>query len=329
LMPKDYPDFTFTTHVRTLAADNIVIDKLKVGAYTEDRRTLSNNGAAASWSSVTGDLRRGKFFPRGCRGFIDKIDVYCKDAGTTGGTIIVYISPHPKMGYVAGAGITVPAGADPAWRSADFRLMWNYDSLFIFVVASSIDIVHGYDTGEPYDSFASDNAGETWRHEDCRRWFRVVMKGQTVGDIPVSGTLNTIKIPSILAAWDHFSGVNLDGGSEATVINLNGAGELIRLQVYLRQSLGTVEPEYMELRLTVDGKGRTIAIDDFMRVVGEVANSISPVSMSKIDTVNNMYQVSFNFSIPFKRNIRLTIRNRAAAGNKIDYDGFDVVARLD
>jgi len=328
LMAKDYPDFTFTTHVRTLAADNIVIDKLTVGAYTENRRTLSNNGATPGWSYVTGDMRRGKFFPRGCRGFIDKVDVYCKDAGTTGGTIIVYISPHPTMGYVAGAGITVPAGADPAWRSADFRLMWNYDSLFIFVVASSIDIVHGYDTGEPYDSFASDDAGETWRHEDCRRWFRVVMKGQTVGDVPVSGTINTIKIPNVLAAWDHFSGLNLDGGTSVTVINVNGVGELLGLQVYVKQSVGTVDPGEMELRLTVDGVGRAIRIDEFIKCVGEVANSISPVSMSKIDTVNNIYQVSFNFPIPFKRNIQFKIWNRAAAGNKIDYYGFYALALI-
>jgi len=130
-MPQDYPDFTFTTHVRTLAADNIIIDKLTVGAYTARVATLENHGDTPSWYAPTGNNRRSKLFPRGTRGFIRNIDIYCRDKGTAGGKVYVELWVAPYVGPLYTGEITVPAGGDPAWRTWSPEKFWNYDALLI------------------------------------------------------------------------------------------------------------------------------------------------------------------------------------------------------
>ena len=213
-MVEDYPDYTLpvvhigaitvtgsvtvsgSVHVDTVAADNIIIDKLKVGAYTARRSTLTNNGTTAGWIDADGVRRRGKFFPRGCRGFMRNVEVYCKDAGAAGGTITVYVAPTIGMGQVASRVITVSAGGAEMWRTAVFDMMWNYDSLFIWVYGSSDDMRVGYDEGTPHDAYRSDDSGVSWYYSEFRTWFRSYITGETCGDVPVSGTINTIEIPT-------------------------------------------------------------------------------------------------------------------------------------
>lgn len=221
---------TVDLNIKTSGGANIIIDKLTQTAYTERRSTISNSDTAAGWSAPTGNNRRGKFFPRGCRGFIDTIDVYCKDAGAAGGTISVYITPHPSMGYIATADVTVPAGGGEDWRSANFDRMWNYDSLFIFAVSSSADIQWAYDATEPYDYYFSSDAGASWVHGNFREFFRVIMKGETVGDVPVSGTINTIEIPSVGSKRSE-DDVNVADGVITSVVTLTGSGTVLELRL--------------------------------------------------------------------------------------------------
>lgn len=232
-------------NIKTSGGANIIIDKLTQTAYTERRSTLGNRGDTASWDNVTGNNRRGKFFPRGCRGFLNYIGVYCRDAGAAGGTITVYISPHPGMGYVASANVTVPAGAAAGWRSATFNLMWNYDSLFIFLVGSSADIEWGYDTGTPYDAYNSTDAGASWGFLNRRFWFTAAMKGETVGDVPVSGTLNTVEIPSV-ASDSYSDSITVPTATETTVVEILGAGVVRRMAFEEDHST-------MEFRIYIDG----------------------------------------------------------------------------
>jgi hypothetical protein len=232
-------------NIKTSGGANIVIDKLTQSAYTERRSTISNNGTASGWTHPTGDVRRGKFFPRGCRGFITTIDLYCRDAGAAGGTITVYLSPHPSMGYLYSADVTVPAGAGSDWRSATFNVMWNYDSFFVFILASSAQMETAFDADTPYDYYLSDDAGATWTTDDYRLHARVVMKGESIGDLPVSGTLNTIEIPN--EAVGSSSGTTaVDAAGTETLLTINGAGKVLRLALYSATDV-------MEFEFYVDG----------------------------------------------------------------------------
>jgi len=217
--------------VITSGLDNIVIDLLKVGAYTERRSTLSNNGATPAWSNITGNSRRAKFFPRGARGFIYTIDAYCRDSGASGGTITVYISPYVGAGYIASATITVSAGGGASWRSASFNRMWNYDSLFIFYVMSQAQIEMAYDADEKFDGYTSEDAGATWSSQGNRRWLNAVLTAETIGDIPVSGTLNTVSLPSSGSKYSSGS-VSVPQTTEITLLTLAGSGKNVLIEAY-------------------------------------------------------------------------------------------------
>lgn len=188
VQPSTKEDF----QVVTSGADNIVIDKLTQGAYTPRRVTMSNHGAVATYGYIPATYRSGKFFQRGARGFINTVDCRCSDSGIGGGTFTVYLAPHPYGEVVASATITVPGGAGADWRSATFDIMWASDSLFVFMSASSDDMAVGEDSGTPYDRIRSTDSGATWYADDKRMWYRVIYKGQTIGEVTIGGGVSIV-----------------------------------------------------------------------------------------------------------------------------------------
>lgn len=222
---------TAAIHIDTATADNIVIDALTQDAYTEDRRTLSNNGASPTWQAITGANRRGKFFPRGCRGFMDTVDAYCRDNAAAGGTITVYVAPCPGMGYTYTADVTVAPGGAAAWRSATFRQFWNYDSMFVWFVCSNADIQFSYDTGTPYDNYVSADSGANFTTTTSRAWIRVNLSGETVGDLPVSGTVNNVPLPN--QSTEETNSTGSVSSTETVFLTINGAGFVDFLHVHI------------------------------------------------------------------------------------------------
>lgn len=308
---------TVDINIKTSGGANIMIDKLTQSAYTEDRRTLSNNGATASWRSVVSGSRKGKFFPRGCRGFIDTIDVYCRDSGVSGGTITVYISPHPEMGETKSATITIPAAGAASWRSANFDAMWNYDSLFIFVVCSSSDIQFGEDTGTPYDGYHSNDNGETWTHQNYRYWFKAVLKGETVGDLPVSGIINAIPLPSVTQERFNASG-SLPRPGTVTLKTIRGSGEL--LYVYFRVQAGT-DSHLTAFTVQTDGN---MAVSMTFQMLDSYGFTASTPGISKLSYAANGECIALvTLRLPFRKKLVLGMQSSSGAGGNlaVDIDG--------
>ena len=302
---------TVDLNIKTSGGVNLVIDKLTQAAYLEDRRTLSNNGETASWASITGNTRRGKFFPRGCRGFINTIDVYCRDTGVAGGTITVYLSPHPSMGYIASADVTVDAEQTAQWKSATFNRMWNYDSMFIFVLCSSSDIEYAYDVGDPHDSFVSTDAGATWSSAGFRDWFRAVMKAMTVGDLPVSGTLNTIEIPSLSGARQYVHITDVGAGSAKYDTAQVGAGELL-IAIFSVNS--TEDRDDLQPRIRCDGQDVMPIHTNFLNWHDEEITATTPgITLGVWSDALPGYVIVVTIPFPFKRSLELGFYNEAAA----------------
>jgi len=165
----------------------------------------------------------GKFFPRGCRGMIEQIQIYCRDAGVD--RITLRYSPHPCLGPLGEVTITPLAGW--SWVSADVEEMWNYDSLFIWVLECVAGADHAYDTVEPYDGHVSGDTGVTWADLARRPFIRVVYAGETPGDVPVSGTINVVEIPSVASESVPALPVNVPHNTWTTICYQEGAGTLL------------------------------------------------------------------------------------------------------
>ena len=310
---------TVDLNIKTSGGVNLVIDKLTQTAYVSRRSTLSNNGETALWRSVTGDNRDGKFFPRGCRGFLGIIEVYCRQTVTGDETITVYLSPHPSMGPVASATIDVPAFSDPAWRGATFNRMWNYDSMFIFIVTSSANVGIAYDEASP-DRFSSTDAGATWTADPHNRnWFRAVMEGETVGDLPVSGTLNTIEIPSLGAAR-QMQTLNVPPESGLYDTLQVGAGELL---IAIFKVSNDDSRDNLEPRVRVDGVDVMPWHTTFFNWNDILVNQYCPgITIGVWDTTGFNYSIIVTIAFPFKRSIEVGFYNRHAESSLYGYVGY-------
>lgn len=302
--------------IKTSGGANIVIDKLTQTAYLEDRRTLSNNGESASWHYWTGNNRASKFFPRGARGFIEVIRVYCKDDGVAGGTITVYLSPQIGMGYVASATITVGAGVGADWRFASFNRMWNYDSMFIFIVCSSSDIKVAYDTVEYYDFFDSDDVGATWTHGNSRLWISAVMKAMTVGDLPVSGTINTIEIPN--ESDERLYTVDTLGDlTEKTIKEIDGAGHVEYLDFLVEAETNS---HHTVCKVYCDGKPAYAWAFSGLNGRGFVATTDKIAVL--LYAVDGFCYVHTALDFSFKRKLKITMQNALTANQTVQVEGL-------
>jgi len=306
-MPQDYPDFTFTTHVRTLAADNIIIDKLTVGAYTENRRTLQNHGDTAQWASPTGTVRHGKFFPRGARGNLNAIWMYVRNTDPSTQTLKLWVTPMPGMGPVAEASLTIPGNTPPSWVTEALRIPWNYDSLFIFWQASSPNLEVALDLGEPYDNYSSDDEGVTWLAENSRSWVKLDMTAQTVGDVPVSGTINAIQIPSLSGTRSGIA-LSVPSLSEKYDTPQEGTG---RTLIVMFHAYSADAMTYLVPRIRSDGV-LVLPFDATFdawhdRYIGE---NTPGITIGKWDTTINRYTIVVTIKFPFKRKLEVGFYNR-------------------
>jgi hypothetical protein len=240
---------TPTINVQTSSGTNIIIDKLTQGAYTERQSTLANNGDTGNYLAPGTTYRRGKFFPRGCRGFLQRVEIYCDNLDTSAHTLYVYVSPMPGMAPIFSGSISLAASSSSAWRSLIINRFWNYDSMFIYVLGDSGSYPRVvYDTGSPADYYYSSDEA-IWYFTAYRFWFRAVLSGETVGDLPVSGTLNTIEIPAISSRTTSGS-VSVPSGTEQTVLTVSGLGECdcLKLAVFAASY-----SDYTSFRVYCDG----------------------------------------------------------------------------
>jgi len=287
-------------NIKTETGANIVIDKLVESAYTEERRVLANNGDTPIMLAPGTSYRRGKYFPRGCRGFIHQIEVYCDNQESIDRKLYIYVAPQPGMAPIISTSLTVPASSSPAWRSKAVNKYWNYDSLFIWVLSETNSNPRvGYDEGAPPDYYDSTD-GETWFPANRRLWIRLNMTAQTVGDLPVTGTLNTIEVPNV-STYVESGEVAVPPGEEVTVAEVSGAGRMINCF----------------FRTDYNGISYRIYIDDvkvwdssmiWLKDYG-LDNAEEKLRLLKYDETNDIYTLWDTRPFPFTRKLEVRAVN--------------------
>lgn len=209
----DQPDFTLPT-----------LGPISKESRLEWRSLMSNDNGIVDGETPpekeTGQAYRGKFFPRGCRGKIERIEIYCQNAGAD--YIKLWFSPQPGMGPVDEVTITTPGTW--AWAGKEWRQFWNYDSLFVWVDFCEAGVDYGYDLVRPYDGHAALVDKKEWWRLNRRYFIRVVYDAETCGDVPVSGTINTIEIPHTGSKADTDTKVMSAGAAFVTLVESRGAG---------------------------------------------------------------------------------------------------------
>lgn len=204
---------------------------------------------------------RGKFFPRGCRGMIEELQLYC--IGDDTDTVTLRYSAHPCLGPFGE--VTITPGDDWAWQPFVIEEMWDYDSLFIWVHDCDAEVDWAYDAELPHDGHSSPccahtekipceaagcywdgtvcRPGGTWADMAIRPFIRVVYTGETPGDVPVSGIINNIPLPhasseervlefAATGAWDLVHTIEGSGFCDLMYARVSHAsGGLLQLRV--------------------------------------------------------------------------------------------------
>ena len=205
---------------------------------TLERRSLIWNDDGIEDGTVPGDISQagtfeGKFFTRGCRGKIEQLQLYCIGDGAD--SITLRYSPHPCIGPL-GEVVIIPAAAW-AWQAFVIEEMWNYDSLFIWVYACEGNVSWAFDAVEPFDGHESGDAGATWADMAIRPFIRAVYTGETPGDVPVSGIVNVIDIPSIASRRALVGTVNVLNDVYTDIAEVEGAGTLLEAAIVFYTSV--------------------------------------------------------------------------------------------
>ena len=304
-------------NIKTSGGANIIIDKLTVGAYTERRSTLSNdNGVTTPTApplSLTGTAFKGKFFPRGCRGYLREFHVYCKRTGA--GKLTLAFSPQMGMGEIAT--VNVIPSADWDWTKAWLRRFWNYDSMFVWVKSCDVDVSYGYDTTIPTDAYISDDSGASWYEEERRYFIRVYIIGETIGDIPVSGTINTIEIPSV-GTEAKGEGVVVPNVTSTTVVTMEGAGTLVELRLILSTVIVPSDAVLYAVSFFADDLPASVMDNR------DLTQSITATSgrNSVGEFWQGVDQTIMNIRLPIKFTRKLDVKLFQSTGGNVTTDGY-------
>ena len=268
--------------------------------HTENTRTLQNDGGTIQWTY--GDRYFGKWFPHGARGFITKVYIYCKPA-TTDYTLYVYFSIAPNSPYLFYVSTTVLTTDTEGWKEIDVNMLWNYDSLFITIHGTTSDLVLAWDTETPADRWYHETDMYSLQPRTGRQWIRVKIRGQTSGDIPVSGTVNTINIPNKTS--ESSTGiVYIDYGEEKTLVEIEGTGVVKYIMLWCNYRTFYFTFYVDDELLSFSGSGYTVNPSDLnLYDPDKLSNR---VKLLRYDDTNKQFTIEWLVEIPFKKSFKIT-----------------------
>lgn len=164
---------------------------------TFSSQALENGGAGPAGD---GNLYRGKFFPTVTAGTISEVCAYA----TSGTAVTVAVKPL-RDGSVPVFSETIPVLRANDWNCKAVQRGWNHASLFLYNIGG--DAAVGLDTGQPYDSWYSNDGGASWSNDDWRRGYKVLF-GPTQGGKAMQPSLS---LQTSDAIGKVFLGLRFDG----------------------------------------------------------------------------------------------------------------------
>lgn len=258
----------------------------------------------------------GKFYTRGMRGMLNRIEVYCRRT-TPIPQIFLAVTPHPGLGPVKW-GILTP-GVEWGWYGIDIDEMWNYDSMFIYayyVVTTDI----GYDTLQLYDAHISDDAGATWTEQQRRYYVRAIVSGETPGDVPVSGIVNTIRIPNWTPQQLGFTNRTVDAGGEESIGSI-GVGTLLTAMWHVRSDAAR---DALAPYIDLDGQRvqpNGVSMQDLHTYIDN-GDDKETWTWPRWDEVNHYYTLQLTLPLPFHREVRIGAENTSIGAQDIRLYGI-------
>jgi hypothetical protein len=176
--------------------------------------------------------------------------------------------------------------------------------LFVYVRSDSDSYGRiGFDDGSPYDGHDSSDE-VTWVPVTGRYWIRVGYAGETVGDLPVSGTVNVIDVPSATTSAGGVGDINVPSATETTLLDIKDVGELLGLELYITYANSTFKIFVDDVQLNFLGRNY-LNVQEWYDRVG-VCTGI-PISLVKYDDTNKRFTFQIFERWQFRRSFKVTV----------------------
>ncbi|MHA1506342.1 MAG: hypothetical protein ACTSR0_04035 [Candidatus Asgardarchaeia archaeon] len=306
---------TFNVNVQGTANVNIAGATVYLNIKNEDnakyaKEIYTDNGVVYSW--ITWNDYHTVFFPHGCRGHLEKIRIYCRNTSSSAISVDFGLKITPQSPPIYTITLNLDANASEGWYEITVNKWWDYDSLAIEQLTQPAGFEKGNASGGSNNTFYSTDR-ITYIPIGWRLMFRAVIH-TTVGDIPVSGTVNTINIPNTTSG-SSASGADVPGGDTCTLLNLEGTGTL-KYACFQTFFTGWY------IRFYVDGKLiRGHLAETTIYPLGEYdlqeTNPSLGVRVLKWDTTGNEYVIEWNIPINFKKSLRIEAYNPDTSAHSI------------
>jgi len=274
-------------------------------------------------ASHTGIYYKGKFFPRGCRGKIEEIQIYSIRAAA--GQIWLWVTPFPGLGPIHE--LTLTPGLAWGWHGVAVEEMWNYDSMYIFITGCSPSVSWGYDEEQPHDGHESVTWTPPISDVANRPFFRVVYTAETPGDVPVSGIVNVIEIPSVATRITEALSILCNNGAPSTVVAAMGAGTFLEVRVNFETSVtptAGAPPAAVTYMVTVyvDGIATVHASNrDLTQSAVATAGRSSVGEFYQITVADPAYDITvLTLRMPLKFQMSLYVELYQSSGAAVDAD---------
>lgn len=310
---------TVELNIKTSGGANIVIDRLTQTAVGSRDSWETNYVAKGKGTYGNLEFPRGTVFPRGMRGVIRCIRVWFKNTSGATQTVTFKLLPALGMGAVVTGTRDVADATDSYIYLIDTlnlptkSFYWNYDQLVVQLEATADLSVQ---EGDVYPSYIYRDGAY---YQAGNLMIAVTVDASSIGDIPVSGTVNTVEIPSTSTTRQRQS---LTIGPETEVYDTlqAGAGETLVIFFYI---VSAGARDNLHPRVKCDGV-QVLPFDWVMAAWGENLVSVGTpgISVGKWDTANNYYSLVIVLPFAFKKSFEVGYYNEEPTTSYTGYVAY-------
>ena len=307
-----------TLNVNVQGTASVSIDNATVYLNVKQDFKLGSGYVFSTFDFAEGDVdldiytyKWGIFLPRGCRAWIYRITSRFKNVSGVDRTVTFAVSIAPNYPPLYKKEITIPASqTDYAANTWYIQMHWQYESMYVTFKANGDGV---YMLGQ------SNNAGKGGFRDDLTHgnlpFATISFLVKPEGDIPVSGTVNTIQIPN--ASSCIYSGiVNISPESSHVLCNVEGCGYADGLSLHFKGVYDTK----VQIKISVDGNVILDAtVYDLSFVMGKIGEGGFPISASEYDNANKFFKLHFNHRFEFRKSFKVEILNNDTAGTLTFY----------
>jgi len=292
---------TADVNIAQASVDLNVKQETKLGNFF--RLRCFNIGAGDTDIDIYSD-EWGLYIPRGCRGYIYRVSPIVKNTSSADRNITIKLSIAPGSPPLVQTTITVSA-SQTSYAIVNYtpRIVWNYDSIYISVKADGDGVyLEGLSSKWGCGGFKNTTPQTILPN------FELIFLAKPVGDIPVSGTVNTIQIPNTVTSGG-LTAYYIDPGDSKT-LKWEKVG---RVQFMLMRFEGVVATNIFVAIYCDDELVWAGHLSELYEVLGSTICCGGKMRFQEYDDTNKNYTFILEDVFGFKRKFELRVENNDSA----------------